>query len=686
MLKERIFIVEDESVVALDIATSLEGMGYIVAGQTDRGETAIQQVEELRPDLVLMDIRLKGQMNGLEAAEYIHARFDIPVVFISAHSDTLTLQAAMTAQAYGYVIKPFDERDLKSNITMALYKHSMESKLRESEERYALAVRAANDGIWDWNLKTNEIYYSPRWKDILGYKEHEIESDPNEWFKRVHPDDKNRVQAELASHIKGLTPLFECEYRIRHSNGDYLWTLSRGLAMRDTNGAAYRMAGSQSDITARRLAEERLAHDALHDALTGLPNRVLFMDRLENRLERTKRNPNELFAIMFIDLDRFKVVNDSLGHAVGDQLLITIANRLKLCLRPEDTISRLSGDEFAILLDDVSDVNDVHRVADRVKGQLVATTVLGAVERSPSASIGIVMFNNSYSTAGELLRDADLAMYRAKASGGNRHQIFDETMHVSAIELIQLEGDLKRAVERKEWLIHYQPIISLANNEIVGVEALVRWIHPRRGVLYPNAFIHVAEDTGHILSIGDYVLHTACLQVKAWRETGHPKIWASVNISPRQFQDKHLIEMVAKALTEAGLPSDGLRLEITENLAIRDMEYTIKIMKELHEMGVQTSLDDFGTGYSSLSYLKRFPLKVLKIDQSFVQDIQFNGKNESLITAIIAMARSLGLEVIAEGVEKDEQLAFLRSQLCDNAQGFLLSHPVPAAEITRLLK
>lgn len=686
MPKERIHIVEDESAGAQDIAASLESMGYIVTGQTDRGETAIRQVEELRPDLVLMDIHLQGQMNGIETAAYIHTHFDTPVVFISAHSDTLTMQSAVKAQAYGYLIKPFDERDLRFNIIIALYKHGMERKLRESEERYALAVQAANDGIWDWNLKTNEIYFSYRWKDILGYQADEIGTDPSEWLNRVHPNDKKRVQTELASHVKGLTPLFECEYLIRHSNGKYLWVLSRGLAVRDANGKVYRMAGSHSDINARKLAEDRLAHDALHDALTGLPNRVLFMDRLENRLERTKRNPNDLFAIMFIDLDRFKVVNDSMGHAVGDQLLITIANRLKLCLRPEDTVSRLSGDEFAVLLNDVSDINDVYQVADRIKGQLVTTTLLGAVERSPSASIGIAIFKMSNLSAGELLRNADLAMYRAKALGGNRHQVFDETMHVSAVELLQLEGDLKHAVQRKEWLVYYQPIVSLASNEIIGVEALVRWLHPRRGILQPNEFIHIAEETGHILSIGEFVLRTACLQVKAWRDAGHPKFWVSVNISSRQFQDKSMVEKISQILSDTELPSDGLRLEITERLAIRDTEYTIKIMRELQEMGVHTSLDDFGTGYSSLAYLNHYPLKVLKIDQSFIQDIHLSEKNEALIAALIAMARSLGLEVVAEGVEKDEQLAFLRSKLCDNVQGFLLSQPVPAAELIKLLK
>jgi diguanylate cyclase (GGDEF)-like protein/PAS domain S-box-containing protein len=547
-------------------------------------------------------------------------------------------------------------------------------------------VRAANDGIWDWNLKTNEIYYSTRWKEMLGYKENEFGTDPKEWFKLVHSDDQKQVQADLVSHIRGLTPEFECEYRIKHVNGTYLWVLSRGLAVRSADGTPYRMAGSQSDITARKMAEERLLHDAVHDALTELPNRVLFLDRLQNRLERTKRHPNDLFAVMFIDLDRFKVVNDSLGHAVGDQLLITVANRLRQCLRPDDTLSRLSGDEFAILLDSVNGVSGVRQVADRIKSKLITTTMLGAVERSPTASIGIAMFNQSYEIAGDLLRDADAAMYSAKALGGNQHQLFDNTMHTSAVELLRIEGELKRAVERKEWLIHYQLIFSLTTGKPVGAEALVRWLHPQRGILSPQEFIQVAEDNGLILSIGDYVLRTACMQTKAWREAGHSHFWVAVNISGRQFQDKSLVEKVTQILSEIGLPGDALRLEITEGVAIRDREYTIKIINDLKALGVHTSLDDFGTGYSSLSYLKQFPLKVLKIDRSFIQDIQLNQKNESLIIAIINMARSLGLEVVAEGVEKDEQLAFLRAQQCENVQGFLLSRPISADDLTKFLQ
>ncbi len=508
----------------------------------------------------------------------------------------------------------------------------------------------------------------------------------NEWFKRIHPDDRKQVQADLATHLRGAAPRFECEYRMQHANGAYLWVLSRGLAMRDGNGSAQRLAGSQSDITARKLAEERLAHDAVHDPLTGLPNRILFLDRLQNRLDRTKRNPDDLFAVMFIDLDRFKVVNDSLGHAFGDQLLITTGWRLQQCLRPQDTVSRLSGDEFAVLLDVVYNNNDTRRVAERIRGQLITTTLLGVVERSPTASIGIVMFNKNYTAAEDLLRDADLAMYYAKRSGGNQYQFFEGTMHTSAVELLQLEGELKHAVARKEWLIHYQPIISITSGKAVGAEALVRWLHPQRGILPPGEFIQVAEDTGLILPIGEYVLMTACKQAKIWRNAGHSKFWVSVNISARQFKNKDLVEVIARILEETGLDSDGLRLEITESVAVQNKEYTIKVLNELDAMGVYTSLDDFGTGYSSLSYLKQFPLRVLKVDQSFIQDIQHNQKNEALIKAIIGMARSLGLEVVGEGVEETAQLNFLRAEMCDQAQGFLLSRPIPAEDLGKLLE
>jgi len=686
MSKARILIVEDESIVAMDIQNSLENLGYIIAGRTDRAEDAIKRAAELHPDLILMDIGLKGEMDGVEAATQIRAKLDLPVIFLTAFANQSTLERARKAEPYGYILKPFEEYELVISIEMAVYKHGMEKKLRESEERYDLAVRGANDGLWDWNLKSNEIYYSPRWKSMLGFKEDEIGGNPDEWLKRVHPDDEQRVRENLLSHVNGTSLHFEYEYKIQHANGHYIWVLTRGLAVRDAEGKAYRMAGSQTDVTSRKMIEERLAYGALHDGLTGLPNRELFMDRLKQRMEHTKRHPESLFAVLFLDIDRFKVVNDSLGHAVGDQLLINTARRLQICLRPEDTIARLSGDEFAILLNEVSDVSDAVRVAERFQAKMKETAALEPVNRSSTSSIGITMFDDKYTQSQDMLRDADTAMYRAKALGGGRYQIFDTSMHTQALTLLQLEEDMKRAVKNQEWLVYYQPIISVADGQVSGVEALVRWLHPKQGIISPLDFIPQAEDMGLIIPIGEFVLRTACRQAKAWRDAGYSKLWVSVNLSARQFQDQHLVQKISQILKETGLPSDGLRLEVTESVAMQDTVYGIRVLKELKKLGVNVSLDDFGNGYSSLGYLKQFPLKVLKIDQSFIRDILVNKNSEAITTAIITLARSLGMEVVAEGVEKEEQITFLKSKFCDDMQGFLFSKPIPAKELTNLLK
>ncbi|MCX6035562.1 MAG: EAL domain-containing protein [Chloroflexi bacterium] len=517
---------------------------------------------------------------------------------------------------------------------------------------------------------------------MLGYNEDEIWTSPKEWLERIHTDDMKQFQGDLASNINGTSQQLECEYRMKHSNGRNVWILTRGLIFRDNNGIAYRMAGSQTDITTRKMEEERLNYDALHDSLTGLPNRVLFMDRLAFRLERTKRHSDELFGVLYLDLDRFKVVNDSLGHSAGDQLLITITTRIQQCLRPEDTVSRLSGDEFAILLCDVQNVNDAVLVSDRIRSSLVTTTLLGSIERSPTASIGIAIFNKNYEKPEEILRDADLAMYRAKTLGRNRHQIFDSSMLSGAVALMQMEGDLKHAVAHKEWQVLYQPIVSVKTGKTIGVEALLRWQHPQRGTVMPLDFLSIAEDTGYIVPIGEHVLREACLNVKAWRDAGQSGLWVAVNMSARQFHDQNLVGKITHILADTGLAGNGLRLEVTESVAMFDLEYTIKVLKELEKMGVSALLDDFGTGYSSLNYLKRFPLTVLKIDQSFIQDIHVNKNSEAITLAVIAMARSLKLEVVAEGVEKIEQLDFLRSLFCDNAQGFFFSHPLTAKEMT----
>jgi diguanylate cyclase (GGDEF)-like protein/PAS domain S-box-containing protein len=678
-MTNKIILIENH---ASEMQQRLEQIGYQVIAGAITVELVLGLAQDLSAELLIINNNLRGPIGGIETAARIRSFSNLPIIFISETADEKTIARAGLTAPSGYLVLPVDDRQLHAAIQIALFKYQMEEKLRKSEERYELAITATNDGIWDWDLITDHVYYSARWKSMLGFHENEIGSSPDEWLRRLHPDDQKQFQVDIVSHINGISPRLEREYRMQHADGRTVWMLTRGLVVRDGHGTAYRMAGSQTDITARKLNEERLAYDALHDALTGLPNRVLFMDRLSFRLERTKRHPDEFFAVLFLDLDRFKIVNDSLGHSAGDQLLITTALRIQQCLRPEDTVSRLSGDEFAILLNEVHDVSDAVRVAERIRGRLVTTTLLGAVERSPTASIGIAMFHNNYEKPDEILRDADLAMYRAKTLGRNRHQIFDSTMFAGAVALLQMEGELKRAVARREWQVLYQPIVSLETHETIGVEALLRWMHPQRGIVFPLEFISVAEDTGYIIPIGEYVLRTACMQVKAWRDAGKPNLWVAVNISARQFQDENLVGMIAAILAETNLESNGLRLEVTESVAMHDLEYSIRILRELDQLGVFASLDDFGTGYSSLSYLKRFPLKVLKIDQSFIQDIQLNKNSEAITMAVIAMARSLNLEVVAEGVEKIEQIDFLRSLVCDHVQGFFLSHPLSALELT----
>ena len=558
------------------------------------------------------------------------------------------------------------------------------SALRDSEERYALAVQGANDGLWDWNLKTNQIYFSPRWKAMLGYNEDEIEDSPEEWFSRVYSDDLQRVKVEVAAHLKGHATHFENEHRVLHKDGSYRWMLCRGLAVLDADSLAYRMAGSQTDVTDRKKVEEQLIHDSLHDALTGLPNRVLFLDRLDHALSLTKRHPDRKPAVLFLDIDRFKIINDSLGHMAGDQMLIATARRLDSCLRAEDTLARLGGDEFAILLDNTNDVSDTVRVAERIQRRLVSTALLSGHDRSVTASIGIVMITPDYAQSEDILRDADTAMYRAKASGKARYQIFDATMHASVQAQLQLEADLQRAIGRQELLAYFQPIVS-ASGEMIGAEALVRWQHPQRGLVPPNEFIPIAEEMGLIIAMDQWMIRTACTHAKTWHEAGHTHWSVAVNISARQFQDQSLPKTIQNILQETGLPAHALKIEITESVAMQDLDVSIRVLNELNAMGIQISIDDFGTGYSSMGYLKRFPLHVLKIDRSFIQDITQDSDSEVITKAMIVMAHSLKLAVIAEGVETEEQCALLRSLGCDAMQGYFFSRPMPAEAFVKLL-
>ncbi|NHC34364.1 putative bifunctional diguanylate cyclase/phosphodiesterase [Scytonema millei] len=562
-----------------------------------------------------------------------------------------------------------------------------ETLLRESEERYVLALQATNDGIWDWNLKTNAIYFSPRWKSMLDYSDNEMNS-LDEWFCRIHPGDVERIKMEMLNHLSELNSKFESEYRILCKGKTYRWMLSRGIIIRDVSGEAYRIVGMQSDITNRKVTEEQLLHDALHDALTGLPNRVLFMDRLSHAISLAKRRRNYLFAVLFFDLDRFKLINDSLGHSVGDQLLIAIARRLEKYLRVGDTVARLGGDEFTILLEDIKDENVATNIANRLQEELTRSFNLSGNEVFTSASIGITLSTFNYERPEDLLRDADIAMYRAKATGKARYEVFNTTMHTRAAALLQLETDLRRGLERREFQLYYQPIVSLKTSAITGFEALIRWQHPQRGLVSPAEFIPVAEETGLIVPIGWWVLREACRQLSAWKIQfpEYQSLVMSINLSAKQFTQTNLVEEITEILRETDVPAKSLKLEITESVIMDNAEIATTMLFQLQSLGIQLSIDDFGTGYSSLAYLYRFPTHTLKIDRSFINKIDIDSEQFEIVRTIVTLAANLGMDVVAEGVETLKHLAQLKALNCGSGQGYLFSKPVDSQMAAKLLQ
>jgi diguanylate cyclase (GGDEF)-like protein len=436
----------------------------------------------------------------------------------------------------------------------------------------------------------------------------------------------------------------------------------------------------------KRVIEEniKLSHQAQYDHLTSLPNRAMFTNKLRRLIIRPEYHENYQFALLFMDLDRFKIVNDNLGHGIGDQLLKEVAARLEDCIRATDIAARIGGDEFAVFLDDINNVSNAKKITDRIQKKLSEPYDLNGHEIVTTASIGIALSATGYTLVEDLIRDADTAMYRAKSIGRGQYEIFDPQIRTSVENTLQLEADLWRAVENMEFLVYYQPIVSIESGVMTGIEALLRWEHPERGFIPPDEFIPLAGETGLMSSIGEWMIRTACSQNKAWQDAGYPELKVHVNFSARQFYYQNLSEMVDRILKETGMSAEFLNVEITENTAME--ANSIKILNELSAMGVQTSIDDFGTGYSSIGSLMRFPINAIKIDKSFIKDIAVNPNVEVVIKTIIAMAHSLTVKVIAEGVETEEQLAFLRSHNCDEMQGFIFSKPVSEEEFTGLLE
>ena len=684
----RILIVDDNEMNRDMFARRLERKGYVIR-VAEGAQSLLQRIQEEPVDLVLLDVEMPG-ISGLDALQTLRERYSaiqLPIIMVTAKDQSEDIIKALNLGANDYLTKPIDFPVALARIRTQLSHKKAEEALRESEERYALAAQGANDGLWDWNLVDNVIYFSPRWKMMLGYQDSEVSDQPGEWLDRIHFADRQRVKDEIAAHQRGLTPHFESENRVQHKDGSFRWMLSRGLAVRDASGKPSRMAGSQTDITGGKIA----------DALTGLPNRLLFIDRLGRLIEHAKRHKDYLFAVMFLDLDGFKMINDSLGHVIGDQLLVGVANRLENCLRSSDTvtrieklftIARLGGDEFTILLDQVKDPGDANLVAERLMSTLATPFIIDGKKIFTSISIGIALSSIGYDNPEDLLRDADTAMYRAKSLGKARFAVFDLDMRASVIARLQLETDLRSGLQREEFRNFYQPIVSLDSGQITGFEALLRWQHPTRGLLQPLDFIPVAEETGMIRELGWWNLQRACLQISDWngRRNGGPPLTMSVNLSVKQFLQPNLVAEIEKLLRETELAPDTLRLEITESTVMVDPSAAVETLLQIKSLGVCLSIDDFGTGYSSLSYLHRFPLDTLKIDRSFTKAIGQGGDSLEIVRTILPMANSLRLNVVAEGVETAEQLAMLRKLRCEYAQGYYFSEPVSADEAGALLE
>jgi diguanylate cyclase (GGDEF)-like protein/PAS domain S-box-containing protein len=683
----RLLIVDDNEMNRDMLARRLERKGYEIA-VAESARELLQRVKQDGTDLVLLDIEMP-EISGLDALKTLredYSAIDLPVIMVTAKNQSDDIVRALDLGANDYLTKPIDFPVAVARIGSHLSHKRAQEALKESEERYALAARGSNDGLWDWNLLTNVVHFSPRWKAMLGCKESEIGDKPEEWFDRIHDADRERVKEEIAADQKGLTPHFESEHRVLHKDGSFRWMLSRGVAVHDASGNVLRMAGSQTDITEGKVS----------DPLTGLPNRLLFIDRVGRLIKHTKRRKDQLFAVLFLDLDGFKMINDSMGHLIGDQLLLGVAKRLEKCLRSTDTVARLGetftvarlgGDEFTVLLDDIKDPGDAKRAAERMMKALASPFMLGGKEVFTSVSIGIALSNSAYEQPEDILRDADTAMYRAKSLGKARYEVFDADMRAIVMARLQLETDLRHALERGEFRNFYQPIVTLVSGEIAGFEALLRWQHPTRGLLSPIEFIPVAEETGLIRELGWWNLREACQQISEWRASliAHPHLTVSVNLSAKQFLQPNLVEDIRKLLDELALPPEALKLEITESTVMADPSAAVEMLQQIKSLGIHLAIDDFGTGYSSLSYLHRFPLDTLKIDRSFIGGMGDEGDGMEIARTILPMANNLRLDVVAEGVETVEQVALLKKLQCKYAQGFYFSRPLSAEGTTALL-
>lgn len=691
-----ILIVDDEYRLLKSLENLLLNKGYrVVCAQG--GLQACEKLASQDFDLVLLDLNM-GDLNGHQVMDFITEKgIDVATIVVSGESSFSAVSKALRRGAYDYLRKPYDPEELLSTINSALQKvllekahNAMQSRLQKSEELHRYIVNSSPDIVFMLDREGNFTFLNNKIESILGYKKTDLVG--RHYQSIIDAGDLERANYLFEEQFGKKKDTWSSELRLKAKKLDHsarffevtFFPIERQVKTSVTNISGKQQTltkiigtyGTARDITERKEAEEFINFQAYHDLLTRLPNRALFKDRLNISLTQAKRNKNHV-AVMFLDLDRFKVVNDTLGHAMGDRLLQSVAMRLESCVRKGDTLSRFGGDEFTLLLPSISSPEDARTIAKKVISTLKAPFDLGEHEVFVGVSIGIAVSPNAGTTVEQLIQNADVAMYHVKGRGKDGYQYYNEDMAIHTSNRLSLERDLRNALENNEFKVYYQPQISAQTGKVIGVEALVRWQHPDRGLIYPGEFIPLAEETRLMSDISDWVLQSACHEVKSWIDNGHSDIRLSVNFSPLQVEHPRFVQRLLSSLRQANFPASNLEIELTENVIMNDLENMTQKLRQLSEHGVTIAIDDFGTGYSSLNYLHKLPIHTLKVDQSFIKDIEDTHDDACIVNAIVSMAHGLKLNIVAEGVETETQLNYLKLLGCQEIQGFYFGRAVP---------
>ena len=674
-----VLVVDDEATTRVLARAALVSSGCEVQ-EADSGSSALERASATRPDLVLLDLVMPG-MDGFAVCAGLRRDPNLasmPILVLTAMDDSDTINRAFEVGATDFIGKPVNPTLLVQRVRFALRSCEMAAELRRSQARLALTQRVARVSYWEYDPEAGSVRWSEEGSEILGLAPPAAGVGIEEFLACLHPADRDRFRRGLEEALALDTPFLD-EPRVLLENGAEHHLYARGEIQHDRQSKRRMVVGSLQDITELRRLEQRLDYLLNYDTITGLPNRALLRDRLrQTTLANTRRGTQA--AVVVLDLDNFKTINETVGPEQGDALLRAVAQRFSAELRGSDTLARLGGNEFALVVSELGQEADSARLTRRVLGLLEEPFRIGSQEVFVNASAGIALHPIDGADPETLLRNAEVAMYSAKAAGGSTYRYFTADMDSRAADRLALETDLRKALERREFILYYQPLLEVASGRVAGVEALLRWQHPERGLVLPGEFIPLLEETGLIGPVGCWVVRQACAQLRQWRDQGIDARCMRVNLSGRQFVEGDLIDLVGGALTESNLEPDALELEITENLIMRDTPAATTALSALEALGLSLAVDDFGTGYSSLAYLKRLPVSVLKIDRSFVSDMAADMENAVIVQSTISLAHNLGLSVVAEGVEDAEVLAMLHEMGCDLAQGFFFSRPLPAQQ------